>query len=704
MKNIDTVHVVFKTHLDIGFTDLSENVVQKYVQEFIPKAIATARELEREEGDASFLWTTGSWLIYEYLRQASVEDKKVMEEAIADGLIAWHGLPFTTHTELMDKKLFQYGLSIAKDLDKRYGRTTIASKMTDVPGHTRAIVPYMAQAGIQYMHIGVNPTCTVPNVPKVFLWKGRDGSELIVNYSSTYGEVLEIEGLRDVLIFAHTGDNCGPSSSEQIKQEFAKIREMFPDAEIKASTLDAFATKLMEVKDKLPVVNEEIGDTWIHGIATDPKKVARYRALLKLRDKWLEEGRMAVGSDTYNEFSMNLALIAEHTWGLDLKKYLTDYKNYSAKDFNKARKHDILLDEYIPDKYRYIGLFALDEFNHLDEESKAESWANRTYSFFESSWEEQRAYLDKAVAVLDEGLQKEVKDAFLRLEPQVIESGQELLRVKKTYSLGRYKVRFSTDGSISKLIDGQGKVWADSKHRLGRFGYESFGVKNYNHWFETYMVNLEKTHKWADSDYSKPGMEYAIPKPMHQLYEPNLDRLSLHRQEDYDQVIATLYMHEYATTELGAPTKVQIEYRFYHEESRIYVSLQWFHKNPCRLPEAAWLSFAPIVDNPNVWKMEKMGEHISPLNVVKNGNRNLHGVGSGVYYHGTDGTAVIETLDVALLSPGERRLLRFDNSFASLDQGMHFNLHNNIWGTNFPMWYEEDAKFRFNVYLESYKA
>ena len=27
--------------------------------------------------------------------------------------------------------------------------------------------------------------------------------------------------------------------------------------------------------------------------------------------------------------------------------------------------------------------------------------------------------------------------------------------------------------------------------------------------------------------------------------------------------------------------------------------------------------------------------------------------------------------------------------------GMHFNLHNNLWGTAFPQWYADDASFRF---------
>jgi len=82
---------------------------------------------------------------------------------------------------------------------------------------------------------------------------------------------------------------------------------------------------------------------------------------------------------------------------------------------------------------------------------------------------------------------------------------------------------------------------------------------------------------------------------------------------------------------------------------------------------------------------------------VKGGNRNLHAVSRGVFYHGADGAVSIETLDAALVSPGEGRLLQHNHSFADLAGGMHFLLYNNVWGTNFPMWYEEDAKFRFSL-------
>ena len=703
MSKIDRVHVVFKTHLDIGFTDLAENVTEKYINHFIPSAIKVAEDLDNEEGPEQFLWTTGSWLIYESLKTTDKEQKKKIEEAIRKGYIAWHGLPFTTHTELMDSELFEFGLSLSEKLDKRFGKKTISAKMTDVPGHSKAIIPYMCKHGIKYLHLGVNPASKNPKLPNIFLWKGKDGSELIVNYAANYGEILEVEGLNDALVFAHTGDNCGPSSPDQIKEEFVKIKERFPDAEIKASTLDEFAEKLLEVKENLPVIYEEIGDSWIHGVATDPKKVSGYRELLRLRSKWIKNGKMTTKSQEYENFSMNLALIAEHTWGLDLKKYLTDYKNYSAEDFKKAREDDILSKDAIPDKYSYIGAFAMDEFDALSEQLFTGAWDERTYSFFESSWKEQREYINKAIDSLNEDKKKEVAIAFEQLKPELIQFNEgEDLKIRNTYKLGNFNVEFNSEGAISKLADENGKEWADEDHVLGLFTYESFGQENYNHWFENYMENLAQTHKWSESDFSKPGMEYADPKPAHELYKPILSTIKLIRNEKYDCVRLQMDMLKYPVELLGSPKKIEIEYKFYKDDEKLDVNLCWFDKNACRLPEATWLSFIPKVDNPNVWKMDKMGELISPLEVVKDGNRNLHAVDKGVYYNGADGKVVMETLDAPLVSPGERRVLRFDNTFVPLDGGMHFNLNNNIWGTNFPMWYEDDAKFRFSLIFKSY--
>ena len=128
----DTVHVVFKTHLDVGFTDFAQNVVEKYMDVYIPKAIHTARLLEKEEKQ-KYIWTTGSWIIAEYLKKASPDKRKELESAIHDGLICWNAYPFTADHELMDASLFRFALSISNDLDKQFDKKTIAAKITDVP-------------------------------------------------------------------------------------------------------------------------------------------------------------------------------------------------------------------------------------------------------------------------------------------------------------------------------------------------------------------------------------------------------------------------------------------------------------------------------------------------------------------------------------------------------------------------------------------
>lgn len=162
------IHLIFKTHLDVGFTDYASVVVNNYFSKYIPASLRVAREMRERGQPERFLWTTGSWLIYEYLEQAQPAARKEMEEAILRGDIAWHALPFTTHTELEDAELFRFGLRLAKELDERFGRKTIAAKLTDVPGHTRGIVPLLAEAGIKFLHIGVNPGSTVPSVPPLF--------------------------------------------------------------------------------------------------------------------------------------------------------------------------------------------------------------------------------------------------------------------------------------------------------------------------------------------------------------------------------------------------------------------------------------------------------------------------------------------------------------------------------------------------------
>ena len=96
-----------------------------------------------------------------------------MEEAIGRGDIAWHALPFTWWSEILNRSLIEGGIGISKALDRRYGKVTTGAKMTDVPGHTRGLVTPLAKHGVKFLDIGLNPVPAFPAVPQLFC--GRMG-------------------------------------------------------------------------------------------------------------------------------------------------------------------------------------------------------------------------------------------------------------------------------------------------------------------------------------------------------------------------------------------------------------------------------------------------------------------------------------------------------------------------------------------------
>ena len=73
----------------------------------------------------------------------------------------------------------------------------------------------------------------------------------------------------------------------QVLDIFNRTQTAFPGAEVFTSTLDDFTLALQAaaptLSPRLTVVTEEIGDTWVYGIASDADKVAEYRALLRMR-------------------------------------------------------------------------------------------------------------------------------------------------------------------------------------------------------------------------------------------------------------------------------------------------------------------------------------------------------------------------------------------------------------------------------------
>ena len=119
-------------------------------------------------------------------------------------------------------------------------------------------------------------------------------------------------------------------------------------------------------------------------------------------------------------------------------------------------------------------------------------------------------------------------------------------------------------------------------------------------------------------------------------------------------------------------------------ENRVEIS--WFGKKPCRLPQAFWCKFKGYNEK---WEIEKMGKWINPEKIVS--SNLICGFDRGV----RNDEYEIYSLDAGLCAPFGKHLLRY--GIKTDKQDMYFNLYNNIWNTNFPMWYSDDSVFRFEI-------
>lgn len=655
--SVKRVLAMFKCHFDAGFKNTQANIVNRYFKQFFPEAIEIAAE-SRQPGYNRYVWTTGSWLLYEYLEQASPEDRRRMEQAIAQGDIAWHAIPFNWQTEMMDASMISASIALSHSLDRRFGRKTTGAKMTDVPGHTRGLISPIVAQGVKFLDIGVNGGSTPAEVPPLFLWKDTSGASLIVMYHHGYGGVVHVPGSDLAVAIIVRGDNRGPHTPAEIAQVYSELSRRFPNAQIIATNLTEIANAVEPFRSNLPVITKEIGDTWIYGVASDPVKVARYREVARLRLAWIAQGKFQSGDAVDIALLRRVLLEAEHTWGTDTKTWL-DFDHYIPADLAK------MLDR-------------------------------KNYKVVEYSWVEKRQDLFDGVAALPPSLRNEAQDAIRALvphEPQLDNAshrtgGEEVETAHFILALD------PLTGSIRRLRNKQtGYEWASPNHPLALVSYQTLSAADYSSFLANYVITKAT---WAQKDFGKPNIERFGAKS--QEWRPALTSLEVVENERGHCLLARLDIHDpeaFTSGRASFPQKMYLKITLPKEEPVIHIDFSWFQKRATRMPEALWLTFNPKVPNQQGWSMDKSGEQISPFDVAVAGSRHLHAVSTGFSYRDSGKSFTVETLDAPLIAIGEKSPLNFSLTQPNLSGGIHCNLFNNAWGTNYIMWFGEDMRYRF---------
>ena len=151
----------------------------------------------------------------------------------------------------------------------------------------------------------------------------------------------------------------------QVLDIFARTRASFPGAAVGSSTFDAFAARVLAADaagtaPPLPEVDAEFGDVWIHGIASDALKTAQTRALARAATGAGADAR--TGGRPTALFFRHLLKLTEHTWSCDVKECMPDNATWATADLAAAL-----------------------------------AAADPRFAPAVSAWEQQRAYVERAV-------------------------------------------------------------------------------------------------------------------------------------------------------------------------------------------------------------------------------------------------------------------------------------------------------------------
>lgn len=218
------------------------------------------------------------------------------------------------------------------------------------------------------------------------------------------------------------------------------------------------------LRNSLPVLKQEVGDTWMYGCASDLKKLAKMRAMQRTYSACHAAGQCGIEQEPQLLSFQHYALkLFEHTWGGSTAAHMNITRTEIASVWTAQQLAAAKSPGPGRSKYKYI--------NKL-----------------EATWDEQRLYIDKAVAALGakSALRAAIEREFAALTAP-IPSINQLQAEGFTYlaqhhwneplKMGRFTVAFDTQtGALVRLDSSdpkEGTGWATRERPLGKFGYRS---------------------------------------------------------------------------------------------------------------------------------------------------------------------------------------------------------------------------------------
>lgn len=743
--SVEDIIIVFKMHFDIGYTDWSESILQKYATSMMDETLHSVEVTSKLPREEQFVWTLPGWPMKYILENVSADRKPKVEVALKDGRFKVHALPLTFETESSDLETLVRGMSYSSTINRTYGYPlTRGAKLTDVPSHSWILPTLLTQAGVKFLHIGCNPGSTSPTLPTLFWWEGPDGSRLLTfNWAEYYGSgVLPPEGwkYKTWLAMIHTHENTGAPKPEEVAAILEEARKKVPGTKVRIGQLEDFYDVLMKENPSIPVIRGDMPDTWIHGYMSMPRGVKINKSMQRL---------------IYNEETLNTLLKNWNVKAEPVKPYI-----------EKAIEQSIMFDEHTfglafshgqQGAWKYGDSFIIDR-------------AEGAYDFIEESWNEKegRAHrsqqyivpsfrkdmLNLANAVQMDGRKVVVYNALpwkrsgvVSFYMGVYQKNFEVKALKdeltgevipayndnnylsftakdipslgyKTYSIVTdpiqdkehttfidesknvlenkyFKLTLSPEnGSLLSVWDKkQQKEMVDTSNEFG-FGeyiHEKFGQEEIDRYNKAYVKPGK--HDWADQEMGRP----ADPALKYKLMKGKTIKIV------YNQTTNSVVATAFCRTDRGED--YTLTYKLYEDSPYLEICWGIQNKRADLQPEGGWLAFPFNVSQPT-FHLGRTGAVVNPAtDFIKNSNSDYYFLNTGLAVVDNNGTGFgLNTPNAPAVSLDRLGLYRFSGDFIPQKPNVFVNLFNTQWGTNFAEWVEGGLSAKIYLWsVDEYK-
>lgn len=724
-SQLDEMIVVYKTHFDIGFTHPAPEIVNTYRTEMIDKALKVIEESNSWPEEKRFSWTIPSWVAYQILweGQDSVRLAKIVD-AIKTGRLVVHGLPVTVHTESLDLEDVVFSLAFNKEVSRKMGIPMSRSgKMTDVPSHSWIWPTVLKHAGIDFLHIGVNPVNERPDVPLLYKWEGPDGSQLLTMHSQGYGSDVEFgHGIyppvdwpfRHWLAMIVSTDNSGPPQMKEVEALLNEIHTNMPNVKVRFGKMEDFADAILDEEregKQIPVVRMDMPDCWIHGVGTMPvmdslSHSTRSRLVTaKMLDSNLRMWGMKradVRKDLFNAQERSL-MFGEHTWGGS--RNLEGYDAYHKEDF--------------------------EQFIKTDERCK---WLT-------STWKDHADYILKSDSITRGLIQEEMTELALSVSAkdgqllvynplpwkrdllvEIPNTGGRRFWAKnvpasgyRCYSVPSEKkisseicdkavienkfFKFTLDrtkGGIISVINKKTKkemVDRNAPYAFGTYMYERFdSIQNLqyhlgcSHLNTVYGYNGRGCRGW--------NVRKDLPSsPSYQCAVAEYDVMEVRKVSEGTEVVLKSLSKGIIRSDVKTVVFIPEHFPWFD------ISVSLIDKKPDYWPEAGSI-YLPVNASRPQFRLGRLGSIVDPVtDFAKGSNRTYGCLNNGAMIADADGKGVgLYPLDNSLMSFGEKGMCSIDPEYIPESSLAKVCMFNTIWTINFPYWIQGNLTSRVRVW------